>query len=822
MKCARCAACRKLGTVGGVLILTIDNLDRQAAPIDYSAAPSARTRRSTIERAPQRALALHRLSGRRLARQPRRVLPTLPVPVRRARVVVSADSGTVLFTGYLATEPVPVYAGVGLAGPVYRVAFSAVSDEWLLDKQSLTLTGDGFTVRRRLAALRPSTTAPPPACSPRRQVQHGNPIGVFTPRAAPSPGPPTPAAIAGSTYAAYRALNGALCMQTGRLRHPHARLRCGRRRRQPPGRRAQDHDGQGTRQRRHPQRRDRAHRICHRNVSGRRHNHALHSSRTPRSAPPSPRCSPTAFNQPALNTQTLERHRPRLAPLPWRPEACPLTGGTGADGQTTLAAIDQVETRRLARRSRPPTSSSPRPPTASSAASTPAPLSAPTASPATTSARAAGSTLLTPFVNGAEVGTSYTLLTGHAYTLRIRLHSPEVQRVLQTYYARVDGAIESFGGGLVSSPVSLVFDLIDLGNASSRPATVLYDGAAAAASPFRPPPAPSRPSTRSRSPAPWASHRHPDRLRMGRQHAARRPAQPRRASSASPAKASTARVSATGKVTFFAGRIPVAGELVTVSYRMRSRAVARLEDAASVAAEAAGECRAPPAGWAKSSARSPAAPADCESAAQAVLSLRLRAAPPPLAGSYAAINPHRRHLARRRARHHRQRPDPQRRRPHRSPSPMATPSPNSSPIASPLPTTGPNPSASLSPRPSPPTPSSRPPQPPRPRSASPTSPRSPSPAPPPPRSRSTAGTQPAHRRRLRSPPARLGFLAHPRRRPGPPLARPQLHHPPRPPSPSATSSASTTPPRRLSTRASPPPSLPTFPSPEPRPLASFW
>jgi hypothetical protein len=35
-------------------------------------------------------------------------LPALPVPARRARVVVSADSGTILFTGYLATEPVPV------------------------------------------------------------------------------------------------------------------------------------------------------------------------------------------------------------------------------------------------------------------------------------------------------------------------------------------------------------------------------------------------------------------------------------------------------------------------------------------------------------------------------------------------------------------------------------------------------------------------------------------------------------------------------------------------------------------------------------------
>ena len=113
-----------------------------------------------------------------------------------------------------------------------------------------------------------------------------------------------------------------------------------------------------------------------------------------------------------------------------------------------------------------------------------------------------GATLVTPFINGVETGTSYTFLSGHTYTLRIRLHSPEMQRVLQTYYARVDGAIQSFGGGAVASPMSLVFDLQDLGNASNTPATVLYDSCGREP---RPPPAPLPRSTASPSPAPWAS-----------------------------------------------------------------------------------------------------------------------------------------------------------------------------------------------------------------------------------------------------------------------------------------------------------------------------
>jgi hypothetical protein len=97
-------------------------------------------------------------------------------------------------------------------------------------------------------------------------------------------------------------------------------------------------------------------------------------------------------------------------------------------------------------------------------------------------------------------------------------------------------------------------------------------------------------------------------------------------------------VSATGKVTFFAGRVPIAGELVTVTYRGQQRSVARMEDAASVAAEA--EAGVPgTAQWLgkvlKPAARSSV---DCESAAVAVLSFSASRAAA-AAGTYAAVNP---------------------------------------------------------------------------------------------------------------------------------------------------------------------------------------
>ena len=119
------------------MILTIDNLDGNGA-IDYNASLCA-DMPLTIERVlnmPSRCAGTLDVGS---SANPG-ASSALLVPVRRGRVVVSSDSGAVLFTGYLATEPVPVYVGTGLAGPVYRVAFTAISDEWLLDKQSLTLT----------------------------------------------------------------------------------------------------------------------------------------------------------------------------------------------------------------------------------------------------------------------------------------------------------------------------------------------------------------------------------------------------------------------------------------------------------------------------------------------------------------------------------------------------------------------------------------------------------------------------------------------------------------------------------------------------------
>ena len=132
--------------------ITIDNLDGLGA-IDYTEAVAAEGP-ITVQRVlnePSRCTAEIVLGVGGLA-----------VPVRRGKVTVMAADATVLFTGYLATEPIRVYAGNSSKGAVYRARITAVSDEWLLDNlgsgaglrdaESLGLGGTALVAQMALRA----------------------------------------------------------------------------------------------------------------------------------------------------------------------------------------------------------------------------------------------------------------------------------------------------------------------------------------------------------------------------------------------------------------------------------------------------------------------------------------------------------------------------------------------------------------------------------------------------------------------------------------------------------------------------------------------
>ena len=180
----------------------------------------------------------------------------------------------------------------------------------------------------------------------------------------------------------------------------------------------------------------------------------------------------------------------------------------------------------------------------------------------------------------------------------------------------VDGVVQTFGGGLVTAPVSVVCEVRDMAASSNTAVTVLYDGAIA-----------SSPATVS-----WVPVNSPQlkgsvgSLKMTATGSAWVAGHDVGWSDGDAADGGCGGGSGWvdvvgGGAAVFPGRVPAPGDRVVVLYRTAERAVARLRSAASVLAEAMGGLPGT-AAW-KGSVLEPAARSteDCASAAAAVLAM---------------------------------------------------------------------------------------------------------------------------------------------------------------------------------------------------------
>jgi len=570
------------------------------------------------------------------------VLEDAIVPVRYARVVVTAEDATVLFTGYVATEPVRVYAGDATTGPLYRARMTAVSDEWLLDKlgSGAGVRGGSLLPLNASSLLTTLTTRVQVAGSAGISVSGSSltrPLGSFQPKPAA-----TWSANAGdaasAAYAGYRAMSGGVTLQTAgatthALSDADGTLSIAELQTQAVRELANDVTLSGA---------EEPAAYITENFIGDGTTTAFELSGEAFRAT-NRTLLLDSFNEAAFDANQWIVSDPG-SDLSLTSAGLTLSGGTGVDGQTTLTAFDAVEM----------------------GGSVVAQLGGVVFGASSDGMLAgfyqgatelancfagfrvrqsSGVTVLVPVINGAEVGTVFTPVAGHAYTLRLRLHCVEMQRVMQLYYCMVDGTIESFGSGSgVSAPMDVVFDLIDEGAASNTPATVLYDSAAASG------PIVSTPATCAfvvanstqlhgsvasvsvtRPGSLWIVSTLPSGTLQTRLigHAG----QGLDCEATYGSSAGT-----TGKVTFYSGRVPVAGERVAVMYRGHQRSVARLQNAASVAAEATGAapgtCR-----WLGKVLQPVArSSADCESAVQAILAFATSRTAA-VAGTYACVNP---------------------------------------------------------------------------------------------------------------------------------------------------------------------------------------
>lgn len=393
----------------------------------------------------------------------------LPVPAVNASITISADSGTVLFTGYLPTAAEPEFAGYSSTGAQYLTIVNALSDDWLLDRDALPQTAPllGQTAGEMVRIL---TDRVNPTLVQMNGLEDVGTIGFF----APNPSQPwsaNVAALANQARAAYRVLNGQLTLApVGSTVHmlsdtvgtlKYAALSTSSAKQivndvtltglsQPTEYVTELFEGDGGtvlfQLQRNP------YRVTH------------------------PILLDEEFDTPVFNDAIwlVNDAGGNLSPSG---NGLALTGGSGTDGTTTLTAIDPVEL-------------------GGEVVVESGFVQLNNGSDgvlcglydgtvgiencvAGFRVRTSGAnTIVVPLLNGNEVGTAYTLQPEHSYILRLHVHSRELQRMLNSYFSYgADGPIV-YGGGTVTSPLQILFELQDMALLpyTNIGSTILYDG----------------------------------------------------------------------------------------------------------------------------------------------------------------------------------------------------------------------------------------------------------------------------------------------------------------------------------------------------------
>lgn len=177
--------------------LQIDNLDG-IGPRDYTAMiDAANTPRITRKLNAPSELRFSLLLG-----------PDLVVPRRGARVLLGRTNGQDVFTGYITASPEYEFLGWGQTGPLYRFNVVAWSDEVLLDEKRLP-SRSPFVARSAGDALRALADSVLPGAFDTSAVQDLDLVPDYLPDPQRSWSKHA-AAIATRARASYRAMNGAL------------------------------------------------------------------------------------------------------------------------------------------------------------------------------------------------------------------------------------------------------------------------------------------------------------------------------------------------------------------------------------------------------------------------------------------------------------------------------------------------------------------------------------------------------------------------------------------------------------------------------------
>lgn len=535
---------------------------------------------------------------------------SLAKPLRNQSLVITGDDGAYYFTGYIALTPMPEYAGMGLEGPRYRIAVQAVSDELLLD-QLLMAPSKGSTGQTAGALMTTLVTRTGSASLSTSALTLNEVVSNFVPEAG-APWSRSAGQVASQARASYRALNGALSLSSMQSTvHP-----------------LNETDGTLS-----------------------LNNLVLTGSAKRALANDVTACGehePVAyvteyFLGDGVTTQFFLGADPYFPPSSrsiiihelfneseidlrvWANSGAPgylslgsgglaMQGGNGIDGDTLLTWLNPVEmSGTLLLEATGVTLASGSTGILAGFFMGLETLAACTAGFQVASQQGSGTVTLQPIVQGTATGTAYTIIAANQYTLRIRVHCPEDQRELSIYRTSGDSGGVAYGGQWNLAPAKLLFEIQEFVNGVAGMPVTLYDGSVA-----------SLPGAcmvvAASSINLLGTMRSLNLTNLGSGWVICTPsggtAYTRRVGPAT--QASECYLQHTGKLVFYTGFAPPAGEQIAVSYRSVGRAVGRAVNAASQQALALAGLPAV-AAWIGTVTSPPArSSADCRNAALAI------------------------------------------------------------------------------------------------------------------------------------------------------------------------------------------------------------
>ncbi|MGA3264863.1 MAG: hypothetical protein ABSC47_12570, partial [Terracidiphilus sp.] len=190
-----------------------------------------------------------------------------------------------------------------------------------------------------------------------------------------------------------------------------------------------------------------------------------------------------------------------------------------------------------------------------------------------------GAVTLQPMIQGTPAGTSYAVNPANQYTLRARVHCAENERSLAIYRSFGDGGAITRGGQSILSPGKLQLEIQEFVDGVGGTPVTLYDGALS-----------SLPGAcmvvAASSINLIGTMRAINLTNLGSGWVVSTPPSggPYTRRLGTTAEAAECHLERTGKVVFYTGSTPVAGEQIAVNYRTVGRAVGRAVNTASQAA----------------------------------------------------------------------------------------------------------------------------------------------------------------------------------------------------------------------------------------------